>query len=77
MPIRTRGEESEGREDMVIQESGKGSGENQERYFGPTADYLGSLKIDETKVVVPPPRYNKVLRIYLQFKHCIAVAHAP
>ena len=50
---------SEEREEVevVIEE---GSSEKKELYYGPTADYLGSLKVEEKTVVLPPPRYNKV-----------------
>jgi hypothetical protein len=48
---------SEERKEVLIRESGDGE---KKTYYGPTADYLGSLKVDETTIVVPPPRYNKV-----------------
>ena len=42
-------------------ERGRGAGERKEAYFGPTADFLGSQKLEEGATMPPPmPRYNKV-----------------
>lgn len=61
-PIRKERKVSKEREEVevVVKE---GSSEKEKHYYGPTADYLGSMKVDETTVVLPPPRYNKVVRV--------------